>query len=98
MKMNTNSMDKLFDLMVMGIKQEIIHCRSPNEIYKITLNHFDGILGLVTEDKTRKLIESAKAQFISIFSKFTAHDYCVLRDELLKFVQVKLSISAQTAL
>lgn len=59
MRLNESSMDKLFDLMAMGVKYQIISCASPEQVMDITLNHLEvlrrlvggtaSVLGLVDE-------------------------------------------------
>ena len=39
MRLNESSMDKLFDLMTMGFKYQMIACRYPQELLHVTLNH-----------------------------------------------------------
>jgi len=39
MRLNESSMDKLFDLMTMGFKYQLIACRYPQELLHVTLNH-----------------------------------------------------------
>ena len=36
-------MDKLFDLMTMAVKYQIVMVRHPYELFNVTLNHLDGI-------------------------------------------------------
>ena len=40
-------MDKLFDLMTMADKYQIVMACTPYEILNITLNHLDGIRGVM---------------------------------------------------
>ena len=39
MRLNKNSMDKLYDLMTMGLKFQLLSCRAPSQFLQITLNH-----------------------------------------------------------
>lgn len=50
MRLNEASMDKLFDLMVMGFKYQLLSCRSPPEILVVTLNHLRALRGKVASD------------------------------------------------
>jgi len=43
MRLNTTSMDKLYDLMIMAVKFQIQNCVSPKDILVVIMNHFDGI-------------------------------------------------------
>ena len=39
MRLNQSSMDKLFDLMTMGFKYQLLVCTHPRELLHVTLNH-----------------------------------------------------------
>lgn len=43
MRLNTASMDKLYDLMVMAFKYQVSLCLRPNDVLLVTLNHMDSI-------------------------------------------------------
>ncbi|XP_035222998.1 protein OSCP1-like isoform X2 [Stegodyphus dumicola] len=43
MRLNSNSMGKLYDLMLMVFKYQVVNCHCPEEILLVTLNHFDEI-------------------------------------------------------
>lgn len=36
-------MDKLFDLMVMAFKYQVLLCKEPSELVLVTTNHLDGV-------------------------------------------------------
>eukprot|EP01016_Furgasonia_blochmanni_P015712 TRINITY_DN1871_c0_g1_i15.p1 TRINITY_DN1871_c0_g1~~TRINITY_DN1871_c0_g1_i15.p1 ORF type:complete len:332 (+),score=37.20 TRINITY_DN1871_c0_g1_i15:239-1234(+) len=98
MKLNETSMNKLFDLMIMGLKYQVIASKSPQEIYQITLNHINNVTAMVDEQDVIKLLEVAKKTLISKYSKFTMFDYIILRQELLGFLQdrhVRVSLLMQ---
>ena len=62
MRLNANSMDKLYDLMTMAVKyqvgdiltsrrrrsSQVLMCHNPRHLVSLTLNHLDAILGYVT--------------------------------------------------
>ena len=64
MRLNANSMDKLYDLMTMAVKYQVgrfdlkkkkkfagaqvLMCHNPRHLVSLTLNHLDAILGYVT--------------------------------------------------
>ena len=48
MKLNSNSMDKLYDLMTMAVKHQVLRCHNPRHLIALTLNHLDAILSYVT--------------------------------------------------
>jgi len=41
MRLNSTSMSKLFDLMLMSLKLQILKTKFPEEIIQITMNHFN---------------------------------------------------------
>lgn len=43
MRLNTTSMNKLFDLMLMSIKLQLCRIKFPEEILQITLNHLNAL-------------------------------------------------------
>ncbi len=45
MKLNKASMDKLFDLMFMGFKFQLLATASPTHLLQVTLNHLDNLRG-----------------------------------------------------
>jgi hypothetical protein len=48
MKLNTESMDKLYDLMLMAVKYQVVLSRRPEEIVLSTLIHLDGMRDLTS--------------------------------------------------
>ena len=64
MRLNTTSMNKLFELMLMTLKLQILRSRYPEEIYQITLNHYLGILEILNsiENDDKSLIERIKEE------------------------------------
>lgn len=51
MKLNEDSLSKLFDLVIMTLKSYIMKSNSPYEIYLCTLRHFDFILDIGINDQ-----------------------------------------------
>ena len=50
MRLNRESMDKLYDLMTMVFKYQVLMVPSPRQIVGVTLNHLDTIEGYVKEN------------------------------------------------
>jgi hypothetical protein len=44
MRLNEASLNKLFDLMLMGLKLQLFNSVTPHEVYFITLNHINGMI------------------------------------------------------
>ena len=54
MKLSEKSMDKLYDVMTMGCKYQVISCKHPLELVELTLNHvdcvYDAVKGSISGD------------------------------------------------
>lgn len=98
MKLNENSMSKLFDLMVMGVKFQIISTTIPEELYHVTATHLDELDKLVTGSVAEGYIEEARNAFVSMCKGFTAYDFTMIKQNLLAFFQdrhIKVSLFIQ---
>ena len=103
MRLNTTSMNKLFELMLMTLKLQILRSRYPEEIYQITLNHYQGILDILNSIETgdnslRDRVQEEILHFKQIYSKLSPYDYFILKSVILRFLQgknVKVSIFVQ---
>ena len=67
MKLNDTSMQKLFDLMVMGLKYQTQLTVQPEELYFITIKHLDTM---------RVLVEGAEAETFVISTKKRLETMC----------------------
>lgn len=56
MKLNATSMNKLFDLMLMGMKYQLLSCSSPDEIALVTLTHLQAIADLIKGSSVEVLV------------------------------------------
>jgi len=56
MKLNATSMNKLFDLMLMGMKYQVLSCATPDEIYHVTLTHLQSIADLIKGSAAEVLV------------------------------------------
>jgi len=52
MRLNSTSMSKLFDLMLMSLKLQILKTKFPEEIIQITMNHFKELITNLEENLT----------------------------------------------
>merc|ERR1719204_2885113 len=52
MRLNDQSMDKLYDLMLMGLKVQLIRSRDCYELIESTLNRIDHIFGIISSKCT----------------------------------------------
>ncbi len=47
MRLNSTSMGKLFDLMLMSVKLQIIRTKFPEELFQITMNHLNALVEIL---------------------------------------------------
>ena len=74
MKLNSNSMDKLYDLMTMAVKYQVLMCHNPRHLIALTLNHLDAILSYVTCPSVGANVEAAFNQFVQNYASMTLGD------------------------
>eukprot|EP00403_Amphidinium_massartii_P033449 CAMPEP_0178455284 /NCGR_PEP_ID=MMETSP0689_2-20121128/45825_1 /TAXON_ID=160604 /ORGANISM="Amphidinium massartii, Strain CS-259" /LENGTH=358 /DNA_ID=CAMNT_0020081305 /DNA_START=90 /DNA_END=1166 /DNA_ORIENTATION=+ len=96
MRLNESSMEKLFDLMAMGFKYQIISCRTPTEMVDITLNHLDALKRIVVgNEQLLELLEECVKQMHVAFGIMPIADVAYMRQNLCAFFQdrkVKVSL------
>nr|XP_053627109.1 protein OSCP1-like [Cherax quadricarinatus] len=68
MRLNTPSMDKLYDLMVMSVKQQVLLCRQPGDLLLVTLNHLDALRSFATAPTVLSQVESTLDLFRQVIS------------------------------
>lgn len=88
MRLNTSSMDKLFDLMAMGFKFQVISCTSVRGLIDITMNHLDALKALVKgSEGLLLLLEECVNQMHTAYSSMSLSDCAALRQSLCSFFQ-----------
>ena len=103
MRLNTTSMNKLFELMLMTLKLQILRTRYPEEIYQIVINHFYGVIEIMkmidpNDTELIDMLKNAMNNFMNIYGKLNPYDYIILKSVILRFLQgknVKVSIFIQ---
>lgn len=98
MRLNKTSMDKLFDLMTMGVKYQLISCRSPHQYLQVTLNHLDVLAEMVKTEGVTDLIQVAISKAIELYTKLSNGNWLLLEQVLLQFFQgkkIKVSLFLQ---
>mmetsp|Transcript_1912 Transcript_1912/g.1362 ORF Transcript_1912/g.1362 Transcript_1912/m.1362 type:complete len:98 (+) Transcript_1912:261-554(+) len=89
MKLNATSMNKLFDLMLMGFKFQVTSVASPDELFFVTMTHLNTIADLVKGSSAEVLVNDCSNYFKDLVAGFNAFDYIILRQELSRFMQDK---------
>ena len=79
MKLNSNSMDKLYDLMTMAVKYQVLMCHNPRHLVALTLNHLDAILSYVTCSEVKKNVEVAFSHFVGNYASMTIGELQAVR-------------------
>jgi hypothetical protein len=102
MRLNKSSMDKLYDLMFMGLKYQILSSSCPQHFIQITLNHLHLIRAMVsTSVEVTDLITSTIDEVVNLYSNFTNGQWNMLKFTLMRFFQgkrVKVSLFLQQSM
>ena len=87
MRLNEQSMGKLFELMQMTFKLQVMFT-SPQEILDVTSNHLEGIQRIIAEDEELlALVEGCSARVRHTYAQLGTADLCTLRHTLAVFLQ-----------
>ena len=88
MRLNSASMDKLYDLMTMAFKHQISVSKQPSDVILVTLNHVDAMREFV---KGNEAILSQVTHVHSLIKEYygnlTIGQYQLIRQTLLSFFQ-----------
>lgn len=88
MKLNSQAMDKLFDLMAMAVKYQVLLCKQPEDVILVTLNHLDAIREFVSSSEEHvAMVNSAARTFTDFYSRLTPAQFLLLRSTLLNIFQ-----------
>mmetsp|Transcript_7644 Transcript_7644/g.21698 ORF Transcript_7644/g.21698 Transcript_7644/m.21698 type:complete len:398 (+) Transcript_7644:99-1292(+) len=97
MKLNETSMGKLYDLMTMVFKFQVLGCRSPKDILQVTKLHLNTIRSYVNAS-VRTLIDSCQSRLDKTYGKWPLGRFWPVRQTLLDFCHnrnVKVSLLLQ---
>ena len=87
MKLQTSSMNKLFDLMLMGVKVQIMTLQYPEQLLRLTLNHILGMMSLISSKESITLLSLTAELLTNTYSSCSAAVYNRIRQALLRFFQ-----------
>jgi len=82
MRLNTQSMDKLYDLMTMGFKYQMLSCSCPRDILDVTNNHLNKLKQMVPNDGVQELLDHAQTGATKLYSTFTEGEMQDLKESL----------------
>eukprot|EP00731_Ephydatia_muelleri_P032170 Em0023g677a len=88
MKLNRTAMDKLYDLMIMAVKYQVLVSKSGREVLLATLNHLDTIRGFVALSPPHvAMVDKACLTFKDFFESQSSAQLMHLRHYLLLLFQ-----------
>ncbi|XP_063984616.1 protein OSCP1-like [Diachasmimorpha longicaudata] len=83
MKLGQSSMNKLFDLMMMMFKYQLIACTGPREVILVTLNHIDALRDMVTQTSAHECITLVHRMIVDVYGELTHDEIWQARNECL---------------
>ena len=101
MKINEQSMEKLYDLMTMGVKYQFQCCSCPQQMLHVTLNHVVALRAIADKSDVATLLEETTRKFKDTYCRLSYGDWCLLKWQAMHFFQgrkVKVSLFLQTGI
>ncbi|XP_069612981.1 protein OSCP1 isoform X2 [Ranitomeya imitator] len=88
MRLNQASMDKLYDLMTMAFKYQVLLCPRPKDILLVTFNHMDAIKDFIRDSPSiLNQVDETFRQLIDMYNCLPAGEFQLIRQTLLVFFQ-----------
>lgn len=88
MRLNSASMDKLYDLMTMALKYQVLLSMSPRDILLITLNHMDAVRKFVDgNDSVMEQVDNVYKLLYQNYAHLSIAQFQLIRQSLLAFLQ-----------
>nr|XP_055197450.1 protein OSCP1 isoform X1 [Nyctereutes procyonoides] len=89
MRLNQASMDKLYDLMTMAFKYQVLLCPRPKDVLLVTFNHLDTIKGFIQDSPTilHQVEETFRQLTEQTYGGLSAGEFQLIRQTLLSFFQ-----------
>lgn len=99
MRLNESSMDKLFDLMTMGFKYQLVACSYPQQLLQVTMNHLHELRSKVEDAKpVCDLVDQVIASTKERYMRMTTAEFAYLKQALCRFFaekRIKVSLFLQ---
>ncbi|XP_041867217.1 protein OSCP1-like [Melanotaenia boesemani] len=88
MRLNPASMDRLYELMVMAFKHQVLLCPRPRDLLLISYNHIDTIREFVKDSPALvNQVDDTHRKIIEVYSHLSEGEFQLLRQTLLIFFQ-----------
>lgn len=88
MRLNSASMDKLYDLMTMAFKYQVSLCLRPSDVLLVTYNHMDAIRGFACDNPAiSNQVENVYKLLYETYGSLTVGQFQIIRQTLLSFFQ-----------
>uniref|UniRef100_A0A3B5Q999 Organic solute carrier partner 1 n=2 Tax=Xiphophorus TaxID=8082 RepID=A0A3B5Q999_XIPMA len=88
MRLNQASMDKLYDLMTMAFKYQVLLCPRPKDILLVSFNHMDAIKDFVKDTPSiLSQVDETYQQLIEMYTPLSNGEFQLIRQTLLIFFQ-----------
>jgi hypothetical protein len=98
MRLNATSMEKLYDLMTMGVKYQTVVSSVPQQLLHITLNHLETMKLMSPLPEVIALVQTAIDATLKMYTCLTDGHWLRLKASVLRFFQdkkVKVSLFLQ---
>ncbi|XP_017794713.1 PREDICTED: protein OSCP1 [Habropoda laboriosa] len=95
MKLDKNSMNKLFDLMIMMVKYQLTAATGPVEVVLLTLNHIDAMCDMVSNPNAQQCVELVHGMVTDFYGSLTFEEVWNARNDCLNELEtycVRVSI------
>ncbi|XP_046874887.1 protein OSCP1a isoform X2 [Hypomesus transpacificus] len=88
MRLNPASMDRLYELMVMAFKYQILLCPRPRDLLLISYNHMDALREFVKDTPIiANQVDETHRKIIEVYTPLSESEFQLLRQTLLIFFQ-----------
>ncbi|NWU91623.1 OSCP1 protein, partial [Upupa epops] len=88
MRLNQASMDKLYDLMTMAFKYQVLLCPRPRDLLLVTFNHLDAIKEFIQDAPgILNQVDETFRQLIDTYGPLSDGEFQLIRQTLLIFFQ-----------
>ncbi|XP_033231357.1 protein OSCP1 isoform X2 [Belonocnema kinseyi] len=87
MKLDSNSMNKLFDLMTMMFKYQLTAATGPREVILITLNHTDAMRDMVTDESAHECVSLVHQMIVDLYANLRYEEVWQARNDCLDLLR-----------